>query len=341
MGSVKDLKIISPPETDKPGIGQFVFSDRYSVFDWGEMPNHIKNKGASLCITGAYFFEKIESLGIKTHYRGVIEDGISKKLSELNKPTNIMEINLLRVIKPEVKGNSYDYSVYSKERINFLIPLEIIYRNYLPESSSVFKRFRNGTLKPEDIGLDSPPQPDEKLEKPVLDVSTKLESTDRYLKWDEAQKLVKLTDDELNQIKEITLKVNEIITNETDKIGLINEDGKIELGFNENRNLILLDVLGTPDECRFKFDGIPVSKEALRIYYRQTDWFKEVEQAKLQDKVDWKSLVKSSPPLLPPEIEELISMVYQSFCNEITGRKWFDTPALKEVLSKLKDVLVV
>jgi len=341
MGSVKDLKIIKKPETNKPGIGQFVFSDRYSVFDWGEMPNHIKNKGKSLCIIGAYFFGKLESMGIKTHYRGVIENGILKKLSELDNPTNIMEINLLRVIEPEVKENSYDYSIYLKEETNFLIPLEIIYRNYLPEGSSVFKRFKSGSLKPEDLGLERIPQPGEKLEKPILDVSTKLESTDRYLKWDEAQKLVNLTEDELNQIKEITLKVNELITNETEKIGLINEDGKIELGFDENRTLILLDVLGTPDECRFKFDGIPVSKEALRIYYRQTDWFKEVEQAKIQDKVNWKSIVKSSPPPLPPDIEELISMVYQSFCNEVTGRKWFDTPALKEVLSRLKSVLIV
>ena len=60
MGSVKDLKIISPVVTDKMGIGRFHYSDRYSVFDWGEMPDLITGKGKALCMIGAYFFEKLE-----------------------------------------------------------------------------------------------------------------------------------------------------------------------------------------------------------------------------------------------------------------------------------------
>ena len=56
MGSVKDLIIIKKPYGNELGIGRFVFSNRYSVFDWGEMPDHIKNKGASLCLISAYFF---------------------------------------------------------------------------------------------------------------------------------------------------------------------------------------------------------------------------------------------------------------------------------------------
>jgi len=57
MGSVKDLKILSHPSEGKPGIGHFVFSDRYSVFDWGEMPDLIGYKGQALAVMGAYFFE--------------------------------------------------------------------------------------------------------------------------------------------------------------------------------------------------------------------------------------------------------------------------------------------
>jgi phosphoribosylaminoimidazole-succinocarboxamide synthase len=41
MGSVKDLEVIQKPTLTEMGIGRFVFSDRYSVFDWGEMPDHI------------------------------------------------------------------------------------------------------------------------------------------------------------------------------------------------------------------------------------------------------------------------------------------------------------
>jgi len=35
MGSVKDLVVIEKTEKNKTGKAQFVFSDRYSVFDWG------------------------------------------------------------------------------------------------------------------------------------------------------------------------------------------------------------------------------------------------------------------------------------------------------------------
>lgn len=39
MGSVKDLKILKKPAENSLGVVRFVFSDRYSVFDWGEMPD--------------------------------------------------------------------------------------------------------------------------------------------------------------------------------------------------------------------------------------------------------------------------------------------------------------
>lgn len=339
MGSVKDLQVVKPPKLNHTGIGRFIFSDRYSIFDWGEMPNHIKNKGKSLCIIGAYFFEQLESIGIKTHYRGVIENGTVKKLAELNEPSNIMEVNLLRVIKPEMKEDTYYYGVYQNEKTNFLIPLEIIYRNYLPESSSIFKRLKTGNLKPEDIGLNRVPEPGEKLIHPIIDVSTKLEPTDRYISWSEAQKNVNLSDSELNKIQNITLTINKVITENVRKLNLINEDGKIELGFDENRTLILVDVFGTPDECRFTYNSIPVSKEALRIYYRNTEWFNEIEKAKTYDKLNWKKYVRLQPPPLPEKLNELISMVYQSFCNQITERKWFDTPDLMEVLKELKEFI--
>ena len=61
MGSVKDLKVIEKPTPDKMGVGRFHFSDRYSVFDWGEMPDHIDGKGAALCLMGAYSFEWLDA----------------------------------------------------------------------------------------------------------------------------------------------------------------------------------------------------------------------------------------------------------------------------------------
>ncbi len=37
------------------------------------MPDHIVGKRESLCLVAAYLFERLEELGIKTHYLGVVE----------------------------------------------------------------------------------------------------------------------------------------------------------------------------------------------------------------------------------------------------------------------------
>ncbi|MGC8977333.1 MAG: phosphoribosylaminoimidazolesuccinocarboxamide synthase [Candidatus Ratteibacteria bacterium] len=337
MGSVKDLYIVKEPEKEKSGIGRFIFSDRYSVFDWGEMPDHIIDKGKSICISTSYFFEKIEENGIRTHYIGVVDkDGKVKRLNEIKESTNVIEFKMVRVLKPEIKGDTYDYSIYKKEKSNFLIPLEVIYRNYLPSGSSIFKRLKQGELNLEDIGLKEMPKPGQKLEKPIIDISTKLELTDRYINWEEAKEIANLKDDEVEEIKTKTMKINEIITREVVKIGLINEDGKVEFAFDENRNLILVDAVGTLDECRFTYNGIPLSKEIARIYYRKTEWYKKVEESKKKNRIEWKKYVDINPPNLPEELFNAISDIYRSFANELTGRKWFDVPPLMEILSKIQ-----
>ena len=340
MGSVKDLTVIEKPIKNKTGRGRFIFSDRYSVFDWGEMPDHIPNKGKSLCISAAYFFEKLESMGIKTHYLGLVEDNKTKNFADIKRPADTMEVKLVRVLKPLQKGSTYDYSNYENENNNFLIPLEIIYRNSLPEGSSIFKRLEEGSLKPEDLGLKEIPFPGQTLHKPFLDVSTKLEESDRYLGWEEAQKIAHLTDNELEEIRKITLLINKLIGQEANKIGLKYEDGKIEFGFDEERNLLLVDVLGTLDECRFTFEGMPVSKEIARLYYRKTPWFKELMNAKKRDELSWKDKVNLSPPPLPSRLKELISMAYCAFANEITGREWFkNIPFMRELLEETSQII--
>ncbi|MCX8176497.1 MAG: phosphoribosylaminoimidazolesuccinocarboxamide synthase, partial [Candidatus Bathyarchaeota archaeon] len=162
MGSVKDLEVLRKPTKDSMGIARFHFSDRYSVFDWGEMPDQLKNKGSALCVMGAYCFEKLEELGVKTHYRGVVTlEGKLTSVFELEKPVNVMEISLVRVFKPKFKGKTYDYSIYAelakRGEGNFLLPLEVVYRNGLPEGSSVFRRLEKGEVTLDALGLNHYP----------------------------------------------------------------------------------------------------------------------------------------------------------------------------------------
>jgi phosphoribosylaminoimidazole-succinocarboxamide synthase len=349
LGSVKDLEIIEPPSEQSMGVGRFHFSDRYSVFDWGEMPNQINGKGAALCLMGAYCFEQLEKKGIKTHYRGLVNNnGNTICLKELNFPTHIMEVNLVNVYHPKTRKINdkleYDYSQYSKRPKNCLIPLEIIYRNGLPDGSSVFRRLKQGKTTVKDLGLDHYPVPGERFSKPIFDVSTKLEDTDRYLTWERAKKISGLNDKELAAIKSVLLEVNSIITSIVSDAGLINEDGKIELGLDDLRKLIVVDVIGTLDECRFMYDGMHISKEVLRKFYKKTNWYIDVENAKKtaeeQNNKNWKTLCKSKPPKLDSKLINIVSGMYMATTNEITKRKFFDVASIHETIEDYKKYLV-
>jgi phosphoribosylaminoimidazole-succinocarboxamide synthase len=347
MGSVKDLEIISKPKKNEMGIARFHFSDRYSVFDWGKMPDLIEGKGAALCVMGAYCFERLEEEGIRTHYRGVINrNGRLVRTDELKEPVNVMEIDLVNVYRPkpytEAGELRYDYSVFTPNLTNFLIPLEIMYRNGLPEGSSVFRRLERG-LKPEDLGLDHYPKPGEKLEKPIFDVSTKLEEKDRYITWSEAQKIAGLTDEEVAEIKEELFSVNSMITRMAARADLENEDGKIELAFDPQRKLMVVDVVGTLDECRFTYQGLHVSKEIAREYYRRTRWYGDVEEAKKRAGAegieDWRRLCRSQPPPLDSRLKRIIRDLYMAAANECTRLGLFDAPSLVSVLDQYKEYL--
>ncbi|MEM1586187.1 MAG: phosphoribosylaminoimidazolesuccinocarboxamide synthase [Candidatus Bathyarchaeia archaeon] len=348
MGSVKDLEVIRKPASDNMGVARFHFSDRYSVFDWGEMPDHIEGKGAALCLMGAYCFERLEERGIKTHYRGLVDsNGRVVRFDEIEGPSSIMEINLVNVYRPRayIEGGKlkYDYSIFTPSLRNYLLPLEIIYRNSLPEGSSVFKRLERGLITLEELGLDHMPKVGERLQKPIFDVSTKLEEGDRYITWREAKDIAGLTDEEVEEVKAILLKVDETITEISEGAGLVNEDGKIELAFDPMRQLMVVDVVGTLDECRFTYEGLHVSKEVVRIYYRRTEWAREVEEAKGRAREhgieDWRTLVKTPPPKLKPKLKTLVGQMYMAAANEFTGRRFFDTPKLASILKELQYLL--
>ena len=345
MGSVKDLEVIHQPTKDKMGLGKFHFSDRFSVFDWGEMPDHIDKKGEALCLMGAYCFERLEEKCVRTHYKGLVdENGKTVFFNDLKKPSSTMEVCQVNVYRPETRVENgkltYDYSAYTPNLKNCLIPLEIIYRNGLPEGSSVFRRLEQGKVTLQELGLDHYPKPGERLSKPIFDVSTKLEETDRYVTWEEAAKIAGLTSIEAAATRVVLAKVNETINEIAAKAGLVNEDGKIELAFDTQRRLMVVDVIGTLDECRFTLDGLHVSKEIARQFYKKTDWYKAIEEAKKTAEAkgikDWKSLVKITPPKLDPKLKAIISEMYMATANEMTGRKLFDTPKLADVVKDYK-----
>ncbi len=344
MGSVKDLKILKEPTDDRMGIGQFNFSDRYSVFDWGQMPDTIPNKGAALCVMGAFFFEQAEkNNGSNTHYRGLItEDGKRIATKELSQPLTTMEVNLVRVLRPTFADGKYDYSIFHPALKNFLVPLETIYRNSLPEGSSVFGRLEKGELKPNDLGLDHYPKPGEILPKVMLDVSTKLEQRDRYISWEEAKIIAGLENNDVHDIKTDLLDSEMMIRNEVEKIGLKNEDGKLEFAYNAAGSLMIVDVMGTLDECRFTYNGFHVCKEVARNFYRPTEWYQKLKNAKeiaTQKGIkEWKQFCDVQPPALDPQLKNNISQMYMSVANGLLRTRLFESPKIDEVVKEYQEI---
>lgn len=338
LGSVKDLHIIKEPNDKAHGIGIFFFSDRYSVFDWGEMPDQIPDKGSSLCLLTSYFFELMEERGIKSHYIAMVdENGNEIRFKDLKEPAKKLKVKLYRVIEPDYDGTKYDYSKFKTLRSNYLIPLEVIYRFSLPEGSSVFKRLEKGEISLDELGLKEKPAPGTVLEKPFIDFSTKLEHFDRYLSRSEAKEISGLSDEQFESLINLCIKAAQIIRETYGKYGINNEDGKFEFAVDENGEIVIVDAVGTPDECRFSKDGLTLSKEFARIFYRGTEWQKEIEEAKQTYGKDWRNFVKTRPEKLPPEKLELLSNIYKSLTNTITGRVFFpDAPKLEDVLNQIK-----
>jgi len=101
---------------------------------------------------------------------------------------------------------------------------------------------------------------------------------------------------------------------------------------------MVVDVVGTLDECRFTYEGLHVSKEIARQYYRKTDWYEDVEEAKKKAEKegvsDWKKLCKTKPPKLDPKLKTIIGEVYMATANDVTSRKLFDVPNLADTVRK-------
>jgi phosphoribosylaminoimidazole-succinocarboxamide synthase len=340
MTSVKEISVDREPDADGLGRGRFYFTDDYSVFDWGTMPDQIPKKGAALCTMGAANFELLDVNHIPTHYRGVyedddLEDG-PKDLGECERPPRTMAIDLARVPDLPMDGEAYDYEAFhAAAGDGYVVPLEIVFRNTVPEGSSLRKR-----RSPDEFGLDVAAWPDEvvDLPEPIVEFSTKFEEQDRYLSRAEAEAIAGQAS--LDRLEELALGVNAVVTMRAEQTGFTHEDGKIEVVYDDG-TLRVADVVGTFDENRFSYQEQELSKEVIRQYYRRTDpaWVDAVSAAKAAARergvADWRSLCDDSPEPLPADVVETVSDVYTAGTNAYTDFDWFDAPPLAEVVASV------
>lgn len=381
QGSVKDL--LGPARFGSGNSILFKYSDAYSVFDWGRMPDLLPHKGESLAVIAADWFEKMErpenwrefskapealalrkanrfgaafmemgeelqSEGLRTHYLGVLPDEASQPtpLKNLKHPPRFLAVKQVSVVKPlstQIMGRSVpDYFETRISSLPRLVPLEVVFRFSCPPGSSLFERMKKDPAHLDSIGYSGfQLSAGASWDFPVLELFSKLESTDRFLTLSEALAISGLRAEELSQLMFKTAWVAAWARSVCAKSGLELADGKLEWGIMENGECFLVDAIG-PDELRILRDGVQLSKEFLRIYYRTTPWHAAVENAKAQAKVqgiaDWKRAVGAQPPVLPPALKELAGHLYCSLANQVTGKSWFpESWSLDQVIQGIRD----
>ncbi|MCI5057780.1 MAG: hypothetical protein MRY83_16815, partial [Flavobacteriales bacterium] len=242
--STKDLEVLKPVTELRSGIGRFHFTDDYSVFHYSKMPDQIPQKGEALCQMAIYSLSLLEKSKIPTHF--------IRQVSE-----RCIEIKLLRHLYPQKN------EIRSNEK-NYLVPLQVICRNYLPSNASLHRRLEEGKVKLSDVGLKKLPAVNEKLDKKIVEFTTKLEEIDRFISYEEAQDMAKLSNNDFDNLINMTLRVNDVISKHAEIRSLVHADSKIEFGFDDKRSLMIVDTVGTPDENRFLHQGINISKQVFR-----------------------------------------------------------------------------
>lgn len=296
----------------------FKFSDRYSVFDWGEMPDHLIGKGAALARFTKLIYKEIEKKGVSHHL-------VNRDCRE-----NEIMVTPFKVIRD---GSSL------KSLTNVFIPLEVIFRMGFAKGSSLKKRMKT-EADWKLAGMSRSYNELEMFDQPMIDFTTKLERFDRPLTNEEAKELSGLNDSEWMSLIQVTTTVAETLKEVFGKYGISLWDGKIELALGEykgkNREIILVDSIG-PDELRLTKDNIQLSKEIIRQYYRQTDWYKQLDTVKEKYGEDFKEFI-SAPPKLPKEFKAHLEELYTVLPDMIENNS-SASHKLQILMTKLRSTL--
>lgn len=310
--STKNLRVVRAPADERAGVGVFEFTDDYSIFHFGKLPDRIPGKGESSCRIAVFNFELLARAGVPGHCLGF-------------QPPNRMVFTLLRRLDPALRR-------LLPTDVNHVVPLQVIFRNTIPPGSSVLRRIELGRLVPADLGLAAAPEPGAVLDRPVIEYTTKLEEIDRFVTRPEAGAVGGLTDAQLTELEGTTRLVDEVMTAHAEEVGLELADGKIEFGRAGSGELVLVDHAGTPDEARLLLDGHHVGKQVMRDHYVGTG---------LQDRIEeWVREGRSRqtwppPEPLPAELVELAGEMYRSLCELWTGARIWGAPDLDKVLDRL------
>lgn len=334
-GSVKNLWA-----GDQNGFVEFEYTNAYSVFDWGRMPDLLEGKGAALASIGAHFFKVLGDPGtwrsLRQHsllsktlqnldpsFRAALEHELSVLCESglahhfvQKSAENRFVVQQVPILKPQVAQwgarTLYHYTNGQAASPTRLLPLEVVFRWGMPSGSSLKERLTADYAR--EIGFSSVPSEGQAFSFPVLEFFTKLEPTDRFLTWEQALNYAAISLQTFQTLVARTQLLCVFLKAYFDERGLELWDGKFEWALKDGQ-LLLVDSIG-PDELRLLFSGtnLQVSKEFLRQFYRKNSWYENLQKMKKEiNGKDWKhhmSQKHGEPPRLSPEYLQVAEVLY-------------------------------
>lgn len=163
---------------------------------------------------------KKDKLGQKGYWNSIISSKFFEILEDKGIKTQYIEL-----VKP---GCMLSWKLQ-------MIPLEVITRNIA--AGSLLKRY--------------PFKNQQTLDPPIIQIDYKSDEYGDPMLNDDIAIALGLTDNQkLKEIKETTLKINNVLKEFLESKGLLFPDFKIEYGYDKDDNLILGDEI-SPDTCRF------------------------------------------------------------------------------------------
>ncbi|MFC1888900.1 phosphoribosylaminoimidazolesuccinocarboxamide synthase [Thermodesulfobacteriota bacterium] len=366
-GSVKKIRTVKTATASRPGVYLFEYTDNYSVFDYGKMPDRLRHKGAAMAVLSAWLFERLEEprnwrklgksdvwdvirdpdlrdgligsktfremkrAGMKTHYRGLRDrNGRLLRTDALIEPTNLMEVTGVEIVPPErtvLSGKIlWNYNHIHGGLKHCLIPLENVFRFGVPKGSSLLERMNDDPGYHKELGLMRKPREGAMLPRPVVELFSKLEPSDRHLPLETALNFSGLDNESFHSLLERTLLAAVFLMYAFSQAGIRLWDGKFEF-VRSPEGIVLADAI-TPDELRLTVKGVQISKEPIRQYYRRyrAPFVKAVTEAKkIAAKTNRKisNIVKTdlgSPPAkMEAEFKKVMEAMYTGVTAEVTG----------------------
>ena len=221
------------------------------------------------------------------------------------------------------------------------IPVEVVPRAYITgvTGTSLWTLYQGGQRDFGDFTLPEGLKKNQKLEKPVLTPTTKMEAHDRPLSGKDIVNGGFMTGEQGGAISDISLKLFARGQEVAASRGLILVDTKYEFGFNPEGEIVLIDEIHTPDSSRYwQMDSYEAriaegkepenfDKEFLRLWFKQhSDPYK--------DKV---------MPEAPKEMVAELSSRYIRIYEQITGNKFvaqIDQPIAERIKVNLEKYFI-